>query len=65
MQTETDAYKVTLEQIRSETESMGKMHFDTADLERDMMAAHNLKMNLYAQNVLSRFEPKVAVEDPG
>ena len=66
-QSEASAYKLVLEQIRSETEAMGRMQFESTELERDLMSAHNLKMSLYAQNVLSRFEPKadIAAEDPG
>lgn len=62
MASELESYKLVLEQIRSETEAMGKMQFDTVDLERDLMAAHNLKMSLYARNVLSRYEPKADLE---
>lgn len=64
-QSEAAAYKLVLKQIRSETEAMGQMHFESTELERDLMSAHNLKMSLYAQNVLSRFEPKGIAEDPG
>ena len=61
---ELERYKLVIEQIQIETEMMGKMKFDTEDLERDLMAAHNLKINLYCRNVLSTYEAKEAVVDP-
>lgn len=55
-----ERYKSVIQQIETETKMMGQMKFDSQDLERDLMSAHNLKMNLYCRNVLSMFETKAS-----
>ena len=57
--TETEHYREVLELIARDTAMMGEMKFSTPELEQRFMQAHNLKMHLYATNVLRLCAPLV------
>ena len=60
---EAEDYKAVLERIVDETTMMEQMSFGSAELESKLMSAHNLKMYLYAANVLERYKPKAFQAD--